>query len=389
MTTQPLAGITVIELGHTVAAPYAGMILAELGADVIKVESAGGDYTRGMPPFRADDTAAPYQVLNRGKRSVVLDLKDAGDARVLRELLLRDGDVLIHNLKFGAIDKLGFGAAQLRSLKPSLVHCNVGAFGHTGPMKELPGYDPLMQAYSGIMSILGEDGRPPVRVGVSITDMAAGMWAVIGIQAALARRAVTGEGCVIDTSLFETALAWLSIQFASYDVSGDVPRREGSGLAMMTPYQAFETADSHVMVAAGNDNIFRKLCPALGQPELATDERFATNKARVANRPDLLGLLEPIFRTRPSAEWLRRLEAAGVPCSPINSLDRLVDDPQAQALGIFQSSPDGNGKTLGLPLSFDQVRPAFAVAAPKLGQHTEEILGDLRRELAATEASAA
>jgi crotonobetainyl-CoA:carnitine CoA-transferase CaiB-like acyl-CoA transferase len=375
----PLGGITVIELGHTVAAPYAGMILAELGADVIKVESAEGDYSRGMPPFRPDDTATPYQVLNRGKRSVVVDMKDPAGAQLLTELILRQGDVLIHNLKFGAIDKLGFGAAALRGRKPSLVYCNVGAFGHVGPKKELPGYDPLMQAYSGIMSILGEDGRPPVRVGVSITDMAAGMWAAIGIQAALRQRDATGEGCVVDTSLFETALGWLSIQFASYDASGVVPRKEGSGLSMMTPYQAFETNDSHVMVAAGNDNTFGKLCHALERPELVRDSRFTLNKARVANRPALLAILEPIFREQSSAEWLHRLEKHGVPCSPINTVDQVAGDTQAAALGIFQDSPDGNGKVLGLPLSFDGARPAFRVPAPKLGEHTEAILGPLRQ----------
>jgi crotonobetainyl-CoA:carnitine CoA-transferase CaiB-like acyl-CoA transferase len=381
--TSPLAGITVIELGHTVAAPYAGMILAELGATVIKVESESGDYTRGMPPFRPDDTAGPYQVLNRGKQSVVIDMKDPVGAKLLMALVMGRGDVLIHNLKFGAIDRLGFGAAALRARKPSLIHCNVGAFGHTGPMKELPGYDPLMQAYSGIMSILGEDGRPPVRVGVSITDMAAGMWAVIGIQAALRRREETGEGCVLDTSLFETALSWLSIQFASFDISGVVPGREGSGLAMMTPYQAFETADSHIMVAAGNDGNFAKLCAAMELPALVHDERFALNKARVANRPALLAILEPVFRQQSSDDWLRRLEARGVPCSPINTLDQVVNDPQAAALGIFQDSPDGNGKVLGLPLSFDGVRPPFKVAAPTLGQDTEEVLGPLRQALAA------
>ena len=378
-TPFPLRGITVIEIGHTVAAPYAGMILAELGANVIKIEGPGdGDYTRGMPPFREDHTSAVFQALNRGKRSVVIDMKAPDEARLLRELILEEADVVIHNLKFGAMDKLGFGSDKLLALKPSLVYCNVGAFGHIGPMRERPGYDPLMQAYAGIMSIMGEDGRPPVRVGVSITDMAAGMWSVIGIQAACRESAATGKGGVIDTSLFETALGWLSVQYSSFDTSGVVPRREGSGLAMMAPYQAFESTDSHLMVAAGNDNNFRRLCRSIERNELAVDPRFALNKDRVANRPALLAILEPIFRQESTKDWLARLEVSGVPCSPINSLDQLVNNSQAEALGIFQESPDGNGTVLGLPLSFDSVRPPFRKAAPRLGEHTLEVLTNLR-----------
>ncbi|MDB5743049.1 MAG: L-carnitine dehydratase/bile acid-inducible protein [Polaromonas sp.] len=384
MTTSfPLSGITVIEIGHTVAAPYAGMILAELGANVIKIENPGdGDYTRGMPPFRQDHTSAVYQALNRGKRSVVVDMKNPSEARILRELIVEQADVVIHNLKFGAMEGLGFGSDDMCALKPALVYCNVGAFGHTGPLRERPGYDPLMQAYAGIMSIMGEDGRPPVRVGVSITDMAAGMWAVIGIQAACREAQVTGQGGVVDTSLFETALGWLTVQYSSFDASGVVPKREGSGLAMMAPYQAFESSDSHLMVAAGNDNNFIRLCRAINQPDLVGDPRFAANKNRVANRPALLEILEPVFKSDTTQRWLDRLEQAGVPCSPINSIDQVVGDPQAEALGIFQKSPDGTGTVLGLPLSFDAVRPPFRTTAPRLGEHTEQVLGALRSRLA-------
>ncbi len=381
-TPFPLRGLTVIEIGHTVAAPYAGMILGELGANVIKVEGpGGGDYSRGMPPFRKDGTSSMFQSLNRGKRSVLIDMKNEDEIRSLRELIVQEADVLIHNLKFGAMEKFGLGAQALCALKPSLVYCNVGAFGHVGPKRNRPGYDPLMQAYAGIMSIMGEDQRPPVRVGVSITDMAAGLWAVIGIQAACRESAITGKGGVVDTSLFETALYWLTVQYASLDTSGVVPKREGSGVAMMVPYQAFETTDSHVMVAAGNDNNFRRLCRALGRLDLVDDSRFALNKDRVTNRAEMLAILTPIFRQRSTEAWLEVLEAAEVPCSPINTLTQLVDDPQAAALGIFQRSPDGNGTVLGLPLSFDTVRPQFQIPAPRLGEHTDEVLGLLRHSL--------
>ncbi|WP_442595250.1 CaiB/BaiF CoA transferase family protein [Parapusillimonas sp. JC17] len=373
LSTQPLQGITVIEIGHTVAAPYAGMILAELGANVIKVENPDtGDYTRGMPPFRGE-TSAVYQSLNRGKRSVSLDLKDQKDAELLRRLILDQADVVLHNLKFGAMEKLGFGANELLSAKPELVYCNVGAFGRVGPKRDRPGYDPLMQAYTGIMSIMGEEGRPPVRVGVSITDMAAGMWAVIGIQAACRERTRTGFGGVVDTSLFETALGWLTVQYASFDASGEVPKREGSGLAMMAPYQAFATADSFIMIAAGNDNNFKKLCRAINRVDLVTDARFSSNKGRVANKAALLDILEPILKSGTSDSWLALLEASGVPCSPIKTIDEVVSDPHALALDMFQDSPDGMGKILGLPVAFDHSRPPFRRPAPKLGEHTAEV----------------
>ena len=376
-TTMPLEGVNVIELGHTVAAPYAGMILAQLGANVIKIENPPtGDYTRGMPPFRTDGVSAVYQALNRGKKSVLLNLKDPKDSQSLRHFLLSKTDVLIHNLKFGAMEELGFDSKALLHENPALIYCNVGAYGHTGPKKGLPGYDPLMQAYSGLMSIMGEEGRPPIRVGVSITDQAAGMWAVIGIQAALKEREKSGLGCLIDTSLFETALAWMSVQFASYDASAEVPKKEGSGLAMMTPYQAFSTKDDYLMVAAGNDNIFKKLCQALGHPAPLMKDIFIKNSSRVQNRPLLLSIIEPIFKTQTTAEWIHVLTQFEVPCSAINPIDTVVRDEHTKALGIFQSSPDGNGNICGLPLSFNGIRPAFESAAPKLGEHTVEILRD-------------
>ncbi|MFO1282358.1 MAG: CaiB/BaiF CoA-transferase family protein [Burkholderiales bacterium] len=373
-SANPLKGITVVEVGHTVAAPYAGMILAELGADVVKVESPGsGDYSRGMPPFR-DGKSAVFQALNRNKRSIAIDLADAAQAERLRGFVLERGDVLVHNLKFGAMAKLGFGADDLLARKPSLVYCNIGAFGAVGPNRDRPGYDPLVQAFSGLMSIMGEDGRAPVRVGVSITDMAAGLWSAIGIQAALIERTRTGRGGVVDTSLVETGLGWLAYHFSSYFVSGRLPRREGSGLAQIVPYQAFATADSYLMVAAGNDGIFRKLCGALGLPQLSSDPRFAANKDRVANRSILIPMLEAEFAKATAAIWLERLGAAGVPCSPINTIDQVVDDPQTRALGVFQRSPDGSETLLGLPVSFDGIRPPFRRGAPALGEHSDEIL---------------
>jgi len=374
LSTHPLQGITVVEIGHTVAAPYAGMILAELGANVIKVESPeGGDYSRGMPPFR-DGKSAVYQALNRGKRSISVDMADRTQSQGLRKLILDECDVVLHNLKYGAMAKLGFGAPGLLAAKPSLIYCNIGAFGAIGPMRERPGYDPLVQAFGGLMSIMGEDGRAPVRVGVSIVDMAAGLWSVIGIQAACFERQRTGVGGVVDTSLIETALAWLTYHFSSYRSSGTLPKREGSGLAQIVPYQAFSTTDSYLMVAAGNDNLFRKMCTALEREDLSIDVRFITNNDRVANRIALIEILEGIFAAAPAAEWLHRLASVNVPCSLINTLEQAFDEPQTKALGILQQSPDGTETLVGLPLSFDGVRPPFKRGAPTLGAHNGEIL---------------
>ena len=374
-STRPLSGLTVIEIGHSVAAPYAGMILGELGAEVIKVENPkGGDPCRGWGPPFTGDTATAFHAFNRAKRGITIDLADPAQVESLRALIHGRADVLIHNLKYGTLDRFGLSAELLTSEKPSLVWCNVGAFGSTGPLRDRPGYDPMMQAYGGLMSLLGEDGRPPVRVGVSIIDIATGMWSVIGILAALQERQRTGRGGVVDTSLYETTLGWMTLPISAYLASGEIPKRHGSGIEQIVPYQAFETADGHMMVAAGNDNLFRRLCVAIGRPGLAEEPRFRTNPERVVNRRDLVPILSDLFRTAPIAVWSERLDTAGIPNSPIQTLDQVVTDPQTAALGIIQQwagSPDLS--LIGLPLSFDGARPAFAKTAPRLGEDNAEI----------------
>ncbi|MBV9860142.1 MAG: CoA transferase [Alphaproteobacteria bacterium] len=381
-STHPLSGLVVIEIGHSIAAPYAGMILGELGADVIKVENPkGGDACRGWgPPFSdtapsGERVATTFHAVNRAKRGITVDLSDPADAGRLRALILQRADVVIHNLKAGALDKYGLGSARLVAEKPSLVCCNLGAFGAVGPLRNRPGYDPMMQAYSGLMSLLGEDGRPPVRVAVSIIDMAAGMWSVIGILAALQERARTGQGGVVDTSLYETALAWMSIPLAGYLADGAIPARHGSGVDMIVPYQAFAAADGYMMVAAGNDNLFRRLCHAIERPSLAEDPRFRSNGERVVNRAELVPILAEIFAADTVAAWGARLDAAGIPNGPINTLDQVAADPQTAALGLIQKLASTNLSLVGIPLSFDGTRPAFAKPAPELGQDNEAVLG--------------
>jgi crotonobetainyl-CoA:carnitine CoA-transferase CaiB-like acyl-CoA transferase len=370
---RPLSGLTVIEIGHSVAAPYAGMILGELGAEVVKVENPrGGDAARGWGPPFSEGTATAFYAFNRAKRGITIDLTDLDQVEKLHSLIRDRGDVLLHNLKPSTLDRYGLSAAALMVEKPSLVWCNIGAFGATGPLRDRPGYDPMMQAYGGLMSLLGEDGRRPVRVTVSIIDMATAMWAVIGILAALQERARTGRGGLVDASLFETTLAWMTLPIAAYLANGEVPKRYGSGIEQIVPYQAFAAADGHIMVAAGNDNLFRRLCEAIGRPGLAEDARFRTNKDRVVSRDVLIPILADLFAAEPVAMWAERLETAAIPNSPIQTLDQVVGDAQTAALGIIQHL--GPLSLIGLPLSFDGVRPPFAKLAPRLGEDNREIL---------------
>jgi crotonobetainyl-CoA:carnitine CoA-transferase CaiB-like acyl-CoA transferase len=373
---HPLSGLTVLEIGHSIAAPYAGMILGELGAEVIKVENPRtGDACRGWGPPFAEGAATCFHAVNRAKRGITVDFADPDEAARLRALILDRADVVIHNLKYGALDKFGLGAAALVAAKPSLVCCNLAAFGAQGPLRDRPGYDPMMQAYSGLMSLLGEDGRPPVRVTASIIDMGSAMWSVIGILAALQERARTGKGGIVDTSLYETGLAWMSIYLAAYLANPVLPERHGSGVDMIVPYQAFAAADGYMMVAAGNDNLFRRLCVAIGRPSLAEDARFRTNGDRVVHRRELVPILADIFATEPVAHWATLFDAAGIPNGPIHTLDQVIADAQTAALGLIQQLPGGNLSLIGLPISFDGVRPPFAKPAPALGEDNEAILG--------------
>jgi len=369
---RPLSGITVIEIGHSVAAPYAGMILGELGAEVIKVENPkGGDACRGWGPPFTDGTATAFHAFNRAKRGITIDLGNPVQVETLHRLIRERADVLIHNLKYGTLDRYGLSAAALTAQKPSLVYCNIGAFGSSGPLRDRPGYDPMMQAYGGLMSLLGEDGRPPVRVTVSIIDMATAMWAVIGILAALQERGRTGRGGVVDTSLYETTLAWMTLPISAHLANGEIPTRHGSGVEQIVPYQAFASADGHIMVAAGNDNLFRRLCTAIGRPGLAEDSRYRTNSDRVVNRRTLIPILSDLFATQP-AVWAARLDAAGIPNGPIQTVDQVVVDPQTAALGIIQQL--SSISLVGLPLSFGGSRPPFAKLAPRLGEDNPEII---------------
>lgn len=367
---KPLSGVTVVELGHSVAAPYAGLILADLGARVIKVENPGsGDYARGWGPPFWHDTASVFHALNRGKEGITVDFSDADDRAKLKALILDKADGVIQNLRPGILAKFGLTAEQMRAEKPALIWCDIGAFGTKGPLASKPGYDPLAQASTGIMSVTGEGGRPPVRVGVSLIDMGSGMWAVIGLLAALLARRNGGEGRIVSTSLYETGLAWMTVPLAGYAASGEVRKPYGSGTAEIVPYQAFEASDGWLMVAAGNDNLFRKLCGALGLNSLAADPAFATNAARVVNRERLIPQIEAAV-TRYSTDALGRLlDDAGVPNAPLLSVDQVATHPQTSALEMLGRCDNDDIELVGIPLSFDGERPRARTPAPALGQH--------------------
>lgn len=375
MAGLPFRDLVVIELGHSVAAPFAGQIFAELGATVIKVEKRDGDAARAWgPPFQ-DGAATLFQALNRNKQSVVCDLRDPDQTNALKTLIVERADVVLQNLRPGQVDALGLDGASLLALNPTLIYCNMGAFGRVGPLRNQPGYDPLMQAFGGIMSTTGEAGRPSVRVGASIVDMGTGMWAVIGVQAALWQRQATGAGRVVDVSLFETATTWVSLIAAQVLVTGESPPRFGSGTASIVPYKGYATADGEIVVAAGNDGLFAKLARVVGHPEWSTDPRFMDNPSRVAHHVELYRMLDDIFAQQPTAHWLQQLEAAGIPCSPVNDMNQMLAHPQTQALGLVQRVPGTEMDFVGLPLSFDGQRPRPRSRPPALGEHTENLLG--------------
>jgi crotonobetainyl-CoA:carnitine CoA-transferase CaiB-like acyl-CoA transferase len=365
----PLQGLTVIEIGHSVAAPFAGLVLADLGAKVIKVENpTGGDDARSWGPPFWDGASATFQSLNRNKASVTVDFKDPGAVDRLKALI-GGADVLIQNMRPGLVEQYGIDAATLRQAHPALIYFNLGSFGDVGPLRERPGYDPLMQAFAGIMNITGEPGRAPVRVGPSIIDIGSGLWGVIGILAALVRRRETGEGCTVDGSLFETALAWMTVPIASALASGREPGRLGSETAMLAPYKAFEAADGYVVIAAGNDNLFGRLSRLLGRPEWAQDPRFRTNPDRVANRDVLNALVEAIIATASAEHWVSRLSEVGVPCAATQTVSEVIAHPQTQALGMLERTADGAMAFVNLPLKFDGERPQIRRGPPELGAH--------------------
>jgi crotonobetainyl-CoA:carnitine CoA-transferase CaiB-like acyl-CoA transferase len=350
------------------AGPFAGAIFADLGAEVLKIERIeGGDDARRMGvAFRRGD-AHNFHVFNRGKKSIALDLKSR-EGLAAFETLAAGADILVHNLRPGVPRSMGIDGPALCARHPRLIYCEISAFGHTGPMQERPGYEPLIQAFSALSSTNGGPDDPPLRIGASVCDQGTGMWSVIGALSMLHRRGITGRGGVVSASLLETALVWNAQKSDGYVNQGRMPERHASGHPGFVPYEAFDAADGAFLICCGNDRLFAKLAAVLDRPQWISDARFATNRQRLAHKAALFAELCPILATATRAEWQSRFEAVGVPCSPIHSVPEALAHPQVQALAIRQPVPGEDFSLTALPLSFDGVRPPFTIGAPGLGQ---------------------
>ncbi len=386
MRSGALSHVRVLDLSRVLAGPWASQLLADLGAEVIKIERPGaGDESRAWgPPWlttpggEATRESAYFTCTNRGKKSVTVDIsRPEGQALVRR--LAEVSDVLLENFKVGALARMGLGYEDLSRLNPRLVYCSITGFGQTGPYRARAGYDFLVQAMGGLMSITGQPGGEPTKVGVAITDILTGMYAATSVLAALAHRERSGRGQRVDLALLEVQVAALANQAESYLVTGRPPGRMGNAHPSIVPYQAFAVRDGHVAVAVGNDGQFARLCEVAGKAELAQDPRFATNAARVENRAALVPILAARFAARPAAEWIAALEAAGVPCGPINDRAQVFDDPHVRARGVRVEVPHplaGKVPVVASPIHLSET-PVRHGTPPLLGEHTREVLGSV------------
>lgn len=387
--TLPLEGIRILDLSRILAGPSCTQILGDLGADVIKIERPGsGDDTRGWgPPFLHDGgsngsrDSAYFLSTNRNKRSVTVDIASEKGLGIVRDLIAKS-DVLVENFKVGDLDRRGLGWDKVHALAPGLVYCSVTGFGQTGPYARQPGYDFIIQGMGGLMSITGEPDGAPMKVGVPISDIMAGMYATVSILAALRERDATGKGRRIDISLLDCQAAWLYNQASNYFVGGGAPERHGNAHPNIVPYETFPTADGHINLGVGNDGQFSRLCAIIGRPELVDDPRFKTNTRRLENRSALITALRTAFGERTSAEWLEACIAAGVPCGPINTIPEVFEDPHVKARGLVQeirhaSDPERLVRLVGSPIRMEGVDLKPRRAPPMLGEHTEAVLKEL------------
>jgi formyl-CoA transferase len=388
---HPLSHIRVVDLTRVLAGPWATQTLADLGAEVIKIERPKtGDDTRSWgPPWLRDENgqetreAAYYLSVNRGKKSVTIDLAKAAGQRLVRDLAAKS-DVLIENYKVGDLARYGLAYDDVRRLNPRIIYCSVTGFGQDGPYAQRPGYDFIFQGMAGLMSITGErdelPGGGPQKVGIAITDVLTGMYASLAVTAAIAYRQLTGLGQYIDMALLDTLVAFNANQISNYWCSGEIPKRYGNAHANIVPYEVFAAADGHLILAVGNDGQFASFCGVAGRPDLAEDPRFSTNPERVRNRAILVPIVQEIVRQRPRRDWIEALEAAGVPCGPINNMREVFENPQVQHRGMRVDIPHPAGvacATVASPMRFSETPVTYEVPPPLLGQHTREVLGEV------------
>lgn len=375
----PLQGMKVIELAHIMAGPVCGLMLADMGADVIKVEKPDGDDSRRFVPPKIGDESAAYMMMNRNKRGIALNLKDPSAVEALRRLLA-EADVVIENYRMGTMERLGLGYDTLRELNPRLIYAEISGFGRTGPYAERGGFDLIAQGMSGLMSITGEGlGRPPVKTGAPISDISAGILAAMGVSAAYARMLQTGQGQKVDTSLFEAAITQTYWQSAIAFATGDAPGPMGSAHPLNAPYQAFRTSDGWINVGAANQRNWERFLDVIGAPDLGQDPRFASNLDRMKNLPELVEILNGYLQKDSSQAWLDRMDAAGLPAGPVLDINQMHQDPQAlsrEMIVDLDHPTAGPVKTLGHPVKFSETPGSIRSAAPVLGQHSREILAE-------------
>lgn len=375
-----LENIRILDLSRVLAGPYCTMILGDLGAEVIKVEAPGGsDETRKWgPPFQ-NGVSAYYLCANRNKKSITLDLKSEEGHEAIKELV-RESDVVINNFKTGTMQRLGLDYETLSDINPGVVYCSITGFGETGPYKDMPGYDFIIQAMSGLMSITGDNDSGPQKVGVAITDILTGLYACIGIQGALLERTQSGKGQKLDLSLYDSAVSALVNVGSNYLMAGKIPEPLGNQHANIVPYQTFDTMDGQMVIAVGNDNQFHRLCKILDRPEYASDERFRTNPDRVANRETLIPLLQEIFSTKPTAYWQKKCQEKNIPCGPIQTIDEVANDPQLNERNMFIDAEHPTAddiRMIGSPLKLSRTPVNISQHPPDAGEHTHEILDQL------------
>lgn len=393
MVLSILQGVRVLDLTQNVAGPFCTQILADFGASVVKIERPGaGDDTRAWAPLTEGGESATFLALNRGKASVGLDISRPQGVALAARLAARS-DVIVHSLRPASIERMGLSYETLSAANPALVYCAISAFGDSGPLRDLPGYDPLMQAFSGIMSVTGNEGDEPVRVSVSLVDMGTGMWAAMGVLAALLQRSATGKGGKVETSLLDTSLCWMTTFVANYFATGRTPQKLGSAVAMTAPYQLFRTRDGYVFIGAGNDRLFARTCEALGRPELIADPRFASNAGRVAARIELQKEIEAATQLCLTRDVVDALRKAGAPCSELNDLPSALASEQAAAsemIGALPTRASPDLKVVRLPVRLDGARPMAATPAPSLAEATQAVLVEMgvsRSEIQALEAA--
>ena len=376
----PLTGFTVLDLTRVLSGPYCTMVLGDLGARIIKVEQPGkGDDTRAWgPPFLGEESAY-FLSINRNKESVTLDYKPAAGRKVLAELIAK-ADVLVENFRPGTLERAGFGWNAVHQEFPRLVYASIAGYGQTGPRKDEAGYDAVMQAEGGLMSVTGDADRPGYRLGVAITDMVAGLYCSQGITAALLARERSGEGQRVDIGMLDTTAALLTYQAANWFATGQTPQRRGNRHATIAPYETFTTADGEIVVAVGNDDLWKRFCPAVGLPELAANPRFATNRDRMANYDDMRPPIDRVFRTATNAEWIARLNAAGVANGEVRDIGQMLNDPQLAAREMVQTMMHptvGAIRVVGAPIKLSATPASLRTPPPVLGQHTDAVLAEL------------